>query len=123
MSILSRIISLRKSNLFLIELMLISAIVIRLAFLSLIFFKTLKTLICELCSRFEANVSLLLTSEIQSSKSLPLISSLVSQIFLFKIKLFKKFTRLLANKYVPSSLKCTPSFHRCSLDTLSLLTK
>ena len=87
------------------------------------FFKVSKTPVSEFFSKFEVNESFLLTFEIQSSKSLSLLSVLVSQIFLFKIKLFKKLTMLLAKINVPLSFKCIPSFHKCSLDMLSLLTK
>ena len=57
--------------------------------------------------------------------SLPkfLLSFLVSQIFLLKIKPFKKSRRLLANIQVPSLFKCNPSFHKHSLVMLSLLMK
>ena len=58
------------------------------------FFKVSKTLVSDFFSKFEVNESFLLTFEIQSSKSLSLLSVLVSQIFLFKIKLFKKLTML-----------------------------
>lgn len=56
-------------------------------------------------------------------KLIHIIYVILNQIFLLKIKLFKKSTRLPANICVPSLLKCRPSLHQYSLIKPSLFTK